>query len=43
MTGPGLEQTLARVSDEVTEEAVYRRAQADGLHAAPIRKQPGSM
>jgi hypothetical protein len=43
MSGPGLEQTLARVSDEVTEDAVYRRAQAGRLHAAPIRKQPGPL
>ena len=43
MTVPGLEQTLARVSDEVTREAVYRRAQAGHLRAVPVRKRPGPM
>jgi len=28
MTGPGLENALARISTEVTEEAVYKRAAA---------------
>ena len=37
MTGQGLEQALARVSAEVTEEAAYRHAQADGdAHAASV-------
>lgn len=30
MTGPGLENALARISSEVTEEAVQRRANASG-------------
>jgi hypothetical protein len=45
MTGPGLEQAMARVSAEVTEEAAYRHAtagskanQADG---AIVPKLPG--
>ena len=37
MTGPGLEQALARISTEVTEEAAYRRATAAGKLAAPVR------
>src|SRR6185437_11701151 len=43
MTGPGLAQTLARVSEEVTREAVSRRAQAGHRRAGPVRKQPGPM
>lgn len=47
MTGPGLEQALARVSAEVTEEAAYRNAaaarKADHAHAAPVRKLPGQL
>jgi phage shock protein A len=30
MTGPGLEEALARISTEVTEEAAYRHATAAG-------------
>ena len=45
MTGPGLEQALARVSAEVTEEAAYKHAaaveQADPVDAAQVRKPPG--
>lgn len=41
MTGPGLEQALARISTEVTEEAAYRREKANGADAAPVRKPPG--
>ena len=37
MTGPGLEQALARVSAEVTEEAAYRRAKADRTNAPPAK------
>ena len=37
MTGPGLEQALARVSAEVTEEAAYRRAKADRTIAPPVQ------
>ena len=40
MTGPGLEQTLARISTEVTEEAAYRRDKP-GADAAPLSKPPG--
>ena len=40
MTGPGLEQALARISTEVTEEAAYRRDKT-GAHAAPVSKPPG--
>jgi phage shock protein A len=44
MTGPGLEQALARVSAEVTEEAAYRKAtaarKADHAHALSVRKLP---
>jgi len=36
MTGPGLEQALARVSAEVTEEAAHRRAKAD-TNAPPVQ------
>lgn len=47
MTGPGLEQALAQVSAEVTEEAAYRRAttagKADHADAAPVRKLPGQV
>jgi phage shock protein A len=48
MTGPGLEQALARVSAEVTEEAAYRNAagtgKADHAHAAaPVRTVPGQV
>ena len=42
MTGPGLEQALARVSAEVTEEAAFKRTtaarKADRTEAAPARK-----
>ncbi len=45
MTGPGLEEALARISTEVTEEAAYRRATAAGkvghTDAALSRKLPG--
>ena len=41
MTGPGLEQALARVSAEVTEEAAYRKA--DGANKAPCPKRPGQV
>jgi phage shock protein A len=43
MTGPGLEQALARISTEVTDEAAYRRATAaDGRTGAALgRKLPG--
>jgi phage shock protein A len=46
MTGPGLEEALARISTEVTEEAAYRHATAAGKvdHAGattPGRKPPG--
>jgi hypothetical protein len=45
MTGPGLEQALARVSAEVTEEAAYKHGTAVGspehAHAAPVQKLPG--
>ena len=37
MTGPGLEQALARVSAEVTEEAACRRAKADRTIAPPVQ------
>jgi phage shock protein A len=37
MTGPGLEQALARVSAEVTEEAAYRRTKADRTIAPPVQ------
>lgn len=37
MTGPGLEQALARVSAEVTEEAAYRRAKTDRTIAPPVQ------
>ena len=40
MTGPGLEQALARISTEVTEEAAYRRDKT-GVDAAPVSKAPG--
>ena len=30
MTGPGLENALARISAEVTEEDVYKQAHPDG-------------
>ncbi len=42
MTGPGLEQALARVSAEVTEEAAYRHAKANHAHAAPDRERQGT-
>ena len=42
MTGPGLEQALARVSAEVTDEAAYQRATAAGkagrAAATPARR-----
>ena len=45
MTGPGLEQALARVSAEVTDEAAYRHAsaagKADRADAVPVRKLAG--
>lgn len=45
MTGPGLENALARISAEATEEAAYRRAtargSADHAGAPPGRKLPG--
>jgi phage shock protein A len=45
MTGPGLEAALARISTEVTEEAAYRHATADGkvdhTGAALGQKLPG--
>ena len=37
MTGPGLEQALARVSAEVTEEAAYRRAKMDRANAPAVQ------
>lgn len=44
-SGPGLEEALARISTEVTEEAAYRRVTAAGKadHAVggPVRKLPG--
>ena len=47
MTGPGLEQALARVSAEVTEEAAYRNAtaatKADHAPSPPARKLPGQV
>jgi phage shock protein A len=47
MTGPGLEQALAQVSAEVTEEAAYRRAtaagKADRADATPVRKLRGQV
>jgi hypothetical protein len=42
MTGPGLEQALARVSAEVTEEAAYRHAKPDNAHATPVEKRPAT-
>jgi hypothetical protein len=44
-SGPGLEDVLARVSDEVTADAVYRRANpgqfAAGIgDAAPVVERP---
>ena len=45
MTGPGLENALARLSAEVTEEAAYRHATARGkaghADAAARPKLPG--
>jgi phage shock protein A len=45
MTGPGLENALARLSAEVTEDAAYRRAAARGkanqADAAAAPKLPG--
>jgi hypothetical protein len=45
MTGPGLENALARISTEVTEEAAYRhatgRGKADHAAATQGRKLPG--
>jgi phage shock protein A len=43
MTGPGLEQALARISAEVTEEAACRRVKANGKHAAPVPKPPAQV
>jgi hypothetical protein len=44
MTGPGLEQAMARVSAEVTEEAAYKHqtavGKADHPHTVPVRKSP---
>ena len=44
MTGPGLENALARLSAEVTEEAAYRhaaaRADADHAGAPPPGRKP---
>jgi phage shock protein A len=40
MTGPGLEQALARISTEVTEEAAYRRDKT-GVDTAPVSKPSG--
>lgn len=44
-TGPGLEDALARISAEVTEEAAFSRAtaaaKAHHAEAAPVRKLPG--
>jgi phage shock protein A len=39
MTGPGLENALAQISAEATEEAVYRRATAGG--GPPGAQPPG--
>jgi hypothetical protein len=43
-SGPGLEDALARISTEVTEEAAYRHAttagKADHAAASPSRKRP---
>jgi hypothetical protein len=45
MTESGLEQALARVSAEVTEEAAYKHetavGKADHVDAKPVRKPPG--
>ncbi len=41
MTGPGLEQALARISTEVTEDAAYRRERTNGASAALVPKPPG--
>jgi hypothetical protein len=45
MTGPGLEQAMARVSAEVTEEAAYRHAtagsKANHADAATVPELPG--
>lgn len=45
MTGPGLEEALARISSEVTEEAAHRYATAAGrvdhTGAARGRRLPG--
>ena len=48
MTGPGLEQALARISAEVTEEAAFSHATAAAkshhADAAPVvRKPPGEV
>ena len=47
VTVPGLQQALARVSAEVTQEAAYRHAtaagKADRADAAPVRKPPGQV
>lgn len=44
-SGPGLEETLARISNEATEEAAYRHAtagsKADHADASPGPKVPG--
>ena len=44
MTGRGLEQALARISAEVTEEAAYKHRtaieKADHAHAVPTQKSP---
>jgi phage shock protein A len=45
MTGPGLENALARISSEVTEEAAQRRANVSGkghdAGSSPGKKLPG--
>jgi phage shock protein A len=43
MTGPGLEQALARISTEVTEEAAYRRKITNDADATPVSKPPGQV
>ena len=41
MTGPGLEQALARVSAEVTAEAAYRQAKTEPAPPEPNQKPQG--
>ena len=43
LTGPGLEQAMARVSAEVTEEAAYRRAKADRTNAPVVQDRSERM